>query len=74
MKRFRVISDMSSSSLFKANTTDEIYSWMFENFNDKVDELDGKTIECLEDEIEVSAKEFWLAFEEGECPGDLQFF
>lgn len=70
IKRFVVRNDSTRFIEFEANTTDEIYEFL----KTKDLGLDGYYIECRVDDIEIHSNEFTEAFEDGECPGDLQFF
>lgn len=70
IKRFRIF-DYERYILFKGTTTRECYDFI----KNKLDLRFGVYwIEDVVDDIELPVREFFEAFEEGECPGDLQFF
>jgi hypothetical protein len=53
-----------------ADTTQAIFSFLLSSQHDKSELI----VRDLIDDIFVDVPEFMQAFEEGECPGDLQFF
>lgn len=70
-KRFRVFNRELQSSPFRADTTKEIFDWLKKQDSLLIGDL---FIDCTVDDIEVDAQEFIDVWEQGERPGDLQFF
>jgi len=69
MKRFK-IHDWKGSTIFESTTTEGIYT-QIKKENMIPEEIN---IYCGIDEITTEGAEFVQSFDEGECPGDLQFF
>lgn len=69
MKRFK-IHDWKGSTIFESATTEGI------NNEIRLKEMSPReiTVYCGIDEITIEGLEFVESFDEGECPGDLQFF
>lgn len=70
-KRFKVITLPTSYTIFRSDSLEEVYEFLSD-----VDSLllGDIRIECLVDDIEITADEFIKAWLEGERPGDLQMF
>jgi len=69
MKRFK-IHDWKGSTIFESATTEEVYN----EIKSKEMVSEEINIYCGIDEITIEGAEFVQSFDEGECPGDLQFF
>ena len=69
MKRFRVL-DFQRNVVFKSETTEACFKYL------KTQDmgLSSFSVEDVVDDIEVDADDFVKAFDDGEDPGDLQFF
>jgi len=67
-KRFRVL-DYQRCIVYKSDYTQDCYEYIKNSHNDLI-----SYIYDIEDDITIDVDEFTQAFEEGECPGDLQFF
>lgn len=67
-KRFRIFDIENQSCPAKFDTTEECYKFL------KDKDRENFFVDCVIDDIEVDAERFCEAFDDGELPGDLQFF
>lgn len=71
VKRFRVFNTEYQTRVFEADTTNEVADFFSKQ---DVTTLEEFFVDCVIDDIEVTANDFMEVWNEGERPGDLQFF
>ncbi|MCK5614193.1 hypothetical protein KAR91_70665 [Candidatus Pacearchaeota archaeon] len=73
IKQFRII-DSDRNVCWKFDTLQQVADCLFNISYTQCKAINIYQIECVKDDVIVSATEVLQAYDEGECPGDLQFF